>query len=302
MRPIILLKPRRIQEKKANRMTNLASLPPLGVGLGYRHALRAETFWHRVKIDVLELTAEEFLAGGDSSRTRQALTPLVSSFPLLLHGIELSLGSDAPLDETYLTGFASLARTVNAPWVSEHLSFTRAGSVEIGHLTPIPPTWEAVEVVVRNVRTLQARLDVPVLLENITRVIDLPGDMTEWEFVGEVLERTDAGLLLDVTNLYTNAVNSDLDPWDELRAVPMERAVEIHLAGGQEGEGYLVDSHSAAIAPPVWELAEAALKRADIKAVIIERDTNFGAFGDLLEELERARSLWRTAGAARVPA
>jgi uncharacterized protein (UPF0276 family) len=255
--------------------------------------LRAEIFWHRDRLQALELTAEEFLA--QPERHAQELDRLCETFPLLLHGIELSLGSDEELDTEYLDGFAALAQRIRAPWVSEHLAFVRSGKYEIGHLTPLPPTREAAQVVARNVRQLQSVLDVPILLENITSLVDLPGEMTEWAFLRAILEATGAGLLLDVTNLYTNAINRGVDPWQELAQVPMEYAVELHLAGGIYAQDYLVDSHSAPIAEPVWELTAHILRHADIKAVLIERDMNFPPFGELLAEVERARALWQAA-------
>ncbi len=269
-------------------MTTL--LPRLGAGLGYRSPYHSDILWHRASISVLELTLEEF--SNPSALQERDLKALTSQFPLLWHGIELSLGSAAPPSAAYLQRLRTLVQFTQAPWVSEHLSFVRAGEIEIGHLTPISPTRESLETVVRNVKRLQAEVEVPVLLENITRVIDLPGDLTEWEFMGEVLAKTGAGLLLDVTNLFINAVNRETDPMEELAQVPMECVVELHLAGGHSVSDYLIDSHSAPIPEEVWRLTEKTLSQAAVKAIIIERDMQLPPFADLLLELERAQTLW----------
>jgi len=266
------------------------NLPRLGAGLGYRDAFRSELFLHRRSVDFLEITADHFF---DAPVEREHELALLSEhFTLIPHGLNLSLGTADGLDSAYLEQLAALVGRVNPPWWSEHIAFTRAGGVEIGHLTPLPFTHEALDVLCRNIATVRERIHVPLILENITFTVNLPGaEMSEAEFIRELLERTDCGLLLDVTNLYTNSVNHGYDPLAFLETLPLERVVQLHFTGGYEHGGLLVDSHSEATPPAVWSLLEAVIQRVPVCGVILERDENLPAFTDLIGEVSRARSI-----------
>lgn len=292
----------------------LAALPALGVGLGYREPLRAEIFRHRDEIDFLEITADHFF---DATAERRALLDLLREhFTLIPHGLDLSLGSAEGLDDAYANTFAALIRRLDPPWWSEHIAFTRAGGVRIGHLAPLPFTREAVDVVGRNVATMQARLAklpvrggssrspaaqaapaTPLILENITYTVAMPdAEMSEAAFVRAVLEGCGAGLLLDVTNLYANAVNHGRDPLALLDEFPLERVVQLHFVGGYWHDGVFIDSHSAPTPPEVWELLAVVCARAPVRGVILERDEQIPAVRELLPELRRAREILRRHG------
>ncbi len=276
----------------------LSSLPKLGAGLGFRSAFRGDLFRHREQVDFVEIIADHYLdAAPEKERELELLS---ANFTLVPHGLDLSLGSAEGVDGAYLRKVARLVRRLNPPWWSEHLAFTRAGGQNIGHLAPLPFCREAVEVVCRNIAEVRQEIEAPLILENITYTVRLPGaEMSEAEFLAEVLERTDCGLLLDVTNLYTNAVNHGYDPRVFLRELPWERVVQLHFTGGHWRNGVLVDSHSQATPPAVWELMEKVLIRAPVKGVILERDENLPPFGALSSELERAREIWESVLAAR---
>jgi uncharacterized protein (UPF0276 family) len=222
------------------------------------------------------------------------LTLLRDAVPVLLHGIGLSLGSAEGLDAERVEHAAAVARAVRPPWFSEHIAFTRAGGVEIGHLAPLPFTREAVETVAANVATLRRALpeDLPVLLENIAYTFTLPGsEMDEATFVRQVLEATGAGLLLDLENVHANAANHGYDPIEYLESLPLERVVEVHLAGGVWSGGEYADTHTRPVPEESWALLEWLAPRADVKAVIIERDDDLPPFGELLAEARRAREI-----------
>ncbi|MFN3648411.1 MAG: DUF692 domain-containing protein [Armatimonadota bacterium] len=273
----------------------LSHLPVLGVGLGFREPFRAELFRNRGKVDFLEITAEHYL--DVPAWKDEELALLTDHFPLIPHGLGLSLGSAEGLDPAHLERLARLVNRLRPPWWSEHLAFTRAGGVEIGHLAPLPFTEEAVEAVCRNVELARSRIDAPLILENITYALELPGaEMTEAQFIRAVLERTGCGLLLDVTNLYVNGVNHRRDPYALLHALPLERVVQLHFVGVSRRGGLLVDDHAAPTPPEVWELLEEVLRRAPVKGVILERDARLPALSELLPELERARELGRRHG------
>lgn len=273
----------------------LPLLPTLGVGLGFREPFRSDLFLHQRDVDFLEITADHYL--DVSPQKIQELELLARHFTLIPHGLNLSLGSAEGLDTSYARKFADLVQRLNPPWWSEHIAFTRAGGVDIGHLSPLPFTHEAVEVLCRNIIEMRHYVDVPLILENITYMVEMPGaEMNEAEFLMELLERTDCGLLLDVTNLYTNAVNHNHDLSAVLEQLPLERVVQLHFAGGYWHDGMLIDSHSQQTPSEVWDLMDEVVTRAPIKGIILERDENLPPFGELLEELGRAREIGKRHG------
>jgi uncharacterized protein len=272
-----------------------ASLPTLGVGLGYREPYRADIFLQQSAVDFLEIVADHYLAA--SPAKLQELDLLAAHFPLVPHGLDLSLGSAEGLDPAYLRDLAALVRRLDPPWWSEHVAFTRAGGVEIGHLTPLPYTREALDVLCRNVAAARAAIPTPLVLENVAYLLPVPGsEMTEADFLAEVVERTDCGLLLDVTNLHANAVNHGYDAHAYLARLPLERVVQLHFVGGHWERGVLIDSHSRPTPPDVWALMDAVLAQAPVRGAVLERDEHLPPFAALADELAQARALGRQHG------
>ena len=270
------------------------TIAPLGVGLGFRAPLLGDLFLHQEDVDFLEIVADHYLDAAHAQEAERDL--LATHFPLIPHGLNLSLGSAGGLDDGYVRKITGLVNRLRPPYWSEHIAWTRADGVEIGHLTPLPFTREALDVLCRNVAAVQHHTDVPLILENITQVVAFGGEMTEAEFLTELAARTGCGLLLDVTNLYTNAVNFGYDLDAFLDHAPLERVVQLHFTGGHWQGDFLVDSHSAPTPPEVWDLMAAVLARAPVKGVILERDENLPPFADLAGELARARQIGRDAG------
>ncbi|MEO0973722.1 MAG: DUF692 family multinuclear iron-containing protein, partial [Pseudomonadota bacterium] len=219
---------------------------------------------------------------------------LAEQFTLLPHGLELNIGAHGELDARNVEEAVSLTRAVAAPWYSDHLCFTQAQGLEIGQLTPLPHTRDTVQRCVAKARLFQDLLGVPFLLENITRAFPLPGEMDEVSFVRAVIEGAECGLLLDLTNLFINAHNFEYDAYAYLDELPLERVVQIHLAGSTyRGERWM-DTHSHSIEehPEVWELLDYVAQRTRIGAVIIERDQDFpDDFGELLADIRTAQSI-----------
>ena len=267
----------------------MADLPFLGAGVSFREAWRWEVVRHRGELGAVECIPED-VVGPAAERD---LTLVRDAVPVLLHGIGLSLGSAEGLDPERVRHVARLAEAVSPPWFSEHIAFTRAGGVEIGHLTPLPFTREAVATVARNVAELkQALPGLPILLENIAYPFALPAaEMTEAEFVRAIVEEADAGLLLDLENVHANARNHGYDPLAYLESLPLERVSEVHLAGGVVHDGQYVDSHTRPVPEESWALLEWLAPRAPVRAVIIERDDDLPPFEDLLAEVARARKI-----------
>ncbi|GLI93074.1 DUF692 domain-containing protein [Methylocystis echinoides] len=270
----------------------LAGAPALGSGLGYRPPFRADLFANRARVDFLEIVADHYF---DAPPERlKELDLLRAHFPLVAHGLDLSIGSAEGVDVAYLERLARLIDRIAPPWWSEHLCFTRAGGVEIGHLAALPHTREAVDVVARNVEQVRRRIRAPLILENVTTVVRVPGaEMDEPAFLTEVLARTGCGWLCDVANLYTNAVNHGVDLDATFERWPWDRLVQIHYAGGRWREGVLIDSHDAATSDAVWKLYDRIVARAPVKGAILERDERLPPFAQLLDEVARARATLR---------
>lgn len=265
-------------------------IPTLGVGLGFREPYRADVLLNRDRIDFLEITADHYF--GPSTTKRDELELLADHFTLIPHGLGLSLGSAEGLDRVYRDRLIDLVRRLDPPWWSEHVAFTRAGGVDIGHLAPVPWSREALDVLAANIGEVQALTDIPLIVENITYAFRVPGaELDEADFLAELVDRTGCGLLLDVTNLHTNAVNHGFDPIRFLDRLPLDHVVQLHFAGGHWENGLLIDSHSRRTPDEVWGLLDHVLARAPVKGVILERDEELPPIAELLGELDHARAL-----------
>jgi uncharacterized protein len=283
------------QSTSTGPRTSLSSLPTLGVGLGFREPFRGDLFLARDRVDFLEVTADHYFDASPEKERELAL--LADHFTLIPHGLSLSLGSAEGLDPVYLGKFARLVQRLKPPWWSEHVAFTKAGGVDVGHLAPVPFSIEALDVLEANVAEAGRAIETPLIVENITYVVAMPGaEMGEAEFLDRLTERTGCGLLLDVTNLHTNAVNHGFDPLEVLDRLPLDRVVQLHFAGGEWHDGRLVDSHARPAPPEVWELLDEVIARAPVKGIILERDDDLPPFGELLDEVDRARSLMKAHG------
>jgi len=199
------------------------------------------------------------------------------------HGVRLSLGGAEPVSAKRVARLADAAELTGAPLVSEHIAFVRAGGLEAGHLLPLPRSWEAVHATVANVRRTKDELPVPIALEPIAALFDWPDDeLTEAQFVTEILERTDALLLLDVANIYANAINRNLDPVSTLDGWPLERLAYVHIAGGRMSGGLYHDTHTDPVPRAVLDLLPAVKP----PAVLLERDGDYPTGAELLAELD----------------
>lgn len=270
-------------------------LPALGSGLGYRAPFRADLFANRARVDFLEIIADHYFDAAPEKL--KELDLLRAHFPIVAHGLDLSIGSAEGVDPAYLNKCARLIERIEPPWWSEHLCFTRAGGVDIGHLAALPYTREAIDAVARNVETVQKRISAPLILENITTVVRAPGgEMDEPEFLTRVLDRTGCGWLCDVANLHANTVNFAVDLDATFERWPWDRVVQIHYAGGRWRDGVIIDSHDTATSAAVWALYDRIVAHAPVKGAILERDERLPPFDELLDEVARARATLREHG------
>lgn len=219
------------------------------------------------------------------------------AIPVVPHGVRLSLGGAEPVDPARVTHLAACAAAVDAPLVSEHIAFARAGGREAGHLLPVPRSRDALDALAANIARTTAELDVPLALEPIAALFDWPDDeYSEPDFLTELLDRTGALLLLDVANLYANAVNRGQDPAAVLDRMPLDRVAYVHVAGGAQHCGLYHDTHTDPVPPPVLALLERLVERGGAPAVMLERDGRYPPAAALTAELA---SIAAAAGLAR---
>lgn len=256
----------------------------LGLGIGWRPELALFIEQHR-GLGFVEVIAEDLDPAGPIPAPLRRLRE--RGLPVLPHGVALSLGGAEPPDLHRLAALARLAERLDAPLVSEHLAFVRAGGRESGHLLPLPRTEEVIDVVVDNIRRAQEALPVPLALENIATLFEWPHpELDEAAFLAEVLERADVSLLLDLENVYANARNHGGDPVAFLDRLPLHRIAYVHVAGGLERQGVYHDTHTQPVPRPVLELLEELCARVAVPGVLLERDDHFPSDAELQVELD----------------
>lgn len=254
-----------------------------GVGIGWRPEI-ADYVAGRRGLRFTEVIAESVRPDGPAP----ALTALRDrGVAVVPHGVRLSVGGADPVDPRRVAHLARCAQALGSPLVSEHIAFTRAGGVEVGHLTPVPYTRDALDVLVDNVRRVQDGLPVPIALEPIATLFDWPdAELDEGDFLTELLDRTGALLLLDIANVYANARNRGEEPTALLDRVPLERVAYVHVAGGEERDGLYHDTHTAPTPPAVLELIGELCARRRPPALVLERDGRYPPAAELDAELD----------------
>jgi uncharacterized protein (UPF0276 family) len=266
------------------------SLPYLGYGLGLRVDHYEALLVKPAQVQWLEVVSENYMVDGG--------LPLVwldrfrERYPLVMHGVSMSIGSSDPLDEDYLARLAALAQRVEPAWVSDHLCWTGVQGINLHDLMPLPYTEEALSHVVSRVQRVQDRLKRRILLENVSSYVSFAqSQLTEWEFLAEVAERADCLILLDINNVHVSATNHGFSALDYLRGMPVSRVQQFHLAGYEQGEQLIIDTHDAAVSNAVWDLYVQAVRRFGRVSTMIERDDHFPPLPALIAELEHARAL-----------
>jgi uncharacterized protein (UPF0276 family) len=264
--------------------------PSLGFGLGLRIDHYEAILSDNPPVDWFEALTENYLVPG--GKPLDYLTRIRERYPMVLHGVSLSIGSTQPLDRDYLAQLKTLAARIEPEWVSDHLCWTGVAGRNMHDLLPLPYTEEALTNIVERVRTVQDVLGRRILLENVSSYVTFcDSRLTEWEFLREVAQRADCLILLDVNNIYVSSVNHEFDPLEYLNAIPVERVQQFHLAGHENHGDYLIDTHDHPVPDPVWELYGAAVRRFGTVSTMIERDDNIPALEKLCSELDEARRL-----------
>jgi uncharacterized protein (UPF0276 family) len=265
--------------------------PSLGFGLGLRpkhyEALLGE---FRGSVDWLEILTENYLVPG--GKPLHYLARFKEHYPLVMHGVSLSVASNEPFNKTYLSEVRHLADSVNPIWISDHLCWTGVDGINLHDLLPVPFTYETLRHIARRIGEVQDFLGRRILIENVSSYITYrASEMTEWQFLSALAEEADCLLLLDVNNVYVSSVNHGFDARAFINGVPVERVQQFHLAGHSKVDSHLIDTHDAPIIQEVWDLYAEAVRRFGAGSTMIERDGNIPELSELLAELDTARTI-----------
>jgi uncharacterized protein len=265
------------------------------IGIGYRRAIDRWTRDNLRRFDLLEITVDHCILGSEAMH--EQIYELVGQVPLTAHGIGLSIGTDVPLDLTYLDRVAAIVDRLGAPTYSEHLAFTRIPGRDIANLLPLPRTEAVAAAIIEKVRIVQSRVPVPFLLENIAHVFDWPdAELGDAEFISLICRETGAGILLDVENLYVNGCNHGIDALAYLDALPAGSVQELHMAGGEilnehyVGRIFHADTHNRPVPAGALDLLDHTLARHRPASIVLERDDRLNVTEEILEDLALIRA------------
>ncbi|MEQ1619770.1 MAG: DUF692 domain-containing protein [Methylococcales bacterium] len=262
----------------------------LGFGLGLRTNHYETILADKPPVDWFEIITENYLVPG--GKPLHYLDSIRADYPMVMHGVSLSIGSTDALNFDYLRQVKALAERIDPAWISDHLCWTGVNGVNLHDLLPLPYTEEAIRHVADRVNTVQDFLGRQILLENVSSYITYAhSEMSEWDFLNAVAERSDCLILLDINNIFVSARNHAFDPLDYLDNVLVNRVQQFHIAGHLDLEHIIIDTHSDTVIDSVWKLYEAALRRFGMISTMIERDDNIPPMNELLAELDIARQI-----------
>lgn len=262
----------------------------LGFGLGLRTQHFHDVLETTPEVDWFEIISENFMVAG--GKPKYYLHQIRERYPMVMHGVSMSIGSTDPLDMNYLQKLKSLINEVQPEWVSDHLCWTGLEGINSHDLLPMPYTEEAIDHVAGRIREVQDYLGRQLLIENVSSYISYAEScMNEWEFYSEVVERADCLMLLDVNNIYVSSRNHNFDARAYIDAINPARVRQFHLAGHSDFGTHVIDTHDHDVPDPVWALYRKAIERFGPVSTMIERDDNIPALAELVAELDIARSI-----------
>lgn len=276
-----------------HRAPGTVERPFMGFGLGLRSAHYDAVLNSRPAVDWFEILSENYLVPG--GKALDYLERIRADYPMLMHGVSLSIGSIDPINHAYLGQLKALATRIEPRWISDHLCWTGIDNINLHDLMPLPYTQEAVRHVAERIKRVQDFLGQQILMENVSSYVTYrQSEMSEWEFLNAVAEQADCFLLLDINNIYVNAVNQGFDARAYIDNMARERVRQCHVAGHTDDGDCLIDTHDAPVIDPVWQLYAHALSRFGSVPTMIERDDNIPPLEELLTELSRAREIHQT--------
>jgi uncharacterized protein len=267
-----------------------ANPPFLGFGLGLRTEHYNDILESKPRVDWFEALSENYMIPG--GKPLDYLDKIRADYPVVMHGVSLSIGSTADVDYNYLRDLKKLADRIQPAWISDHLCWTGVHGQNMHDLLPLPYTEETAKHVAERVKIVQDYLGRQILLENVSSYASyIDSNMTEWEFITQIAEAADCLLLLDVNNIYVSSYNHQFDAKAFIDGVPAKRIQQIHLAGHNNHGDYIIDTHDAPVIDPVWDLYEYAIARFGQVSTMIERDDKIPALEELVKELDIARKI-----------
>jgi len=282
------------------RSTNRFGLPDLGLGLGLRTVHYSAVLEQQPPVDFFELLTENYLA--TDGRPLRVAEEVAARYPIVLHGVSMSLGSADPLDRGYLRQVKALADRLKARWLGDHVCWTGVAGRNSHDLLPLPYDEANLRHLVRKVKQAQELLERPLVLENASTYVTFRAStMAEAEFLARLAEEADCGLLLDVNNVYVSCRNHGWDPQAWLDAIPYDRVVQVHLAGHTDLGTHCIDTHSAAVIDPVWRFYEQVERRTGGRATLLEWDEEIPSFEETFAELRKAAPIKAAAKRAATP-
>lgn len=265
-------------------------LPDLGIGVGLRSQHYRAILDGQPQVGFFEIISDNYMES--AGRPLEFLDRIAAQFPVVMHGVSLSIGSTAPLDRTYVRNLKTLRDRVGARWVSDHLCWTGLAGRNTHDLLPLPYTKETLRHVCERIRKVQDVLEAPLIIENPSTYIGfVESTMSEWEFIAAMCDRTGCGLLLDVNNVFVSARNHGFDANDYLAAIPWERVVQFHVAGHSDEGTHIIDTHDGPVIDPVWALLAKAWPRAGGASILLEWDAKIPSFMEVEQEALRAREV-----------
>ena len=275
--------------EKGNTQTNRFGYPYLGFGLGLRFPHYEHILENRPPVDWFEIISEDFLDAHEGHW--EFLADLRQTYPIVMHGVSLSVGSPDPLNLDYLKRLKKLMDFLDVPWVSDHICWTGVHGINTHDLMPVPYTEEGLKHFTDRVKQVQDILERPFVLENPSTYLEFSAStMPEYEFIARLAEASNSGILLDVNNIYVSAFNHRYDPMTYLNAIPAEHVVQIHLAGHHNKGTHIVDTHDNHVIDEVWELYGQTIKKMGLKTTMVEWDNNIPEFPVLFDELMKAKA------------
>jgi uncharacterized protein (UPF0276 family) len=258
-----------------------------GIGIGLRIPHYRHIFEQRPVVDWFEIISENFMTGG--GRPLAVLDQILERYRVVQHGVSMYFGSAEKLNREHLRKLKALVKRTKTPWLTDHLCWGSVDGLYTHDLLPMPYTFEAVRVTARKIREARDFLEVPIAVENVSSYAEFHvSQMTEWEFLNEVVERADCGILLDVNNIYVSSRNHSFDAREYLDNVPAERVAQIHIAGHSKFEKYILDTHDHPVIDPVWQLYEHAIRRCGHTATLLEWDDRIPSFDEVHAEALKA--------------
>lgn len=265
-----------------------SKIPNLGIGIGLREPHYDDILNHKPAIDWFEIISENYMDVG--GKQLDVLTKLVEKYPIVQHGVSLGIGSPTPLDFDYLKKLKALTKITKTPWVSDHLCWGQRPGAHYHDLLPLPYTKEVIKYVAERARIVQDYLELPFALENLSSYVAFTLDeMPEWDFYSEVVEQADIYMMLDVNNIYVSSRNHGFEPKTYYQNVPLDRVIQIHLAGHRDFGDYVLDTHDHPVRNEVWDLYAEIYPLTRGVSTLLEWDDNFVSFEETWAEALKAK-------------